>query len=62
MVGRKLAVFNPIQGNGVEAMPAFGKLLIAMLQGLALRREARRFETSRKYVDFAEFSALLAEN
>jgi hypothetical protein len=41
MDSRKLVIFNLSKGKlGVEAMPAFGKFLVAMLQGLALRREA----------------------
>lgn len=38
---RKLVVFNLSKGRlGLEAMPAFGKFLVAMIQGLALRRAA----------------------
>src|SRR5512132_2266546 len=41
MDSRQLVVFNLSKGKlGLEAMPAFGKLLVAMFQGLALRREA----------------------
>ena len=41
MDSRKLVIFNLSKGKlGVEAMPAFGKFLVAMLQGLALRRES----------------------
>jgi hypothetical protein len=41
MDSRKLVIFNLSKGRlGMEAMPAFGKFLVAMLQGLALRREA----------------------
>src|SRR5512132_2154531 len=41
MDSRQLVVFNLSKGKlGLEAMPAFGKLLVAMCQGVALRREA----------------------
>jgi hypothetical protein len=47
MDSRKLVVFNLSKGKlGVEAMPAFGKFLVAMLQGLALRRATLQ-ETAR---------------